>query len=185
MPAWTGEGHRAPVLVVMGVAGSGKSTVGRLLAERLGLTFEEGDDLHPPANVDKMQAGIPLTDGDRWPWLDRVARWVDARVRVGEGGVIACSALKRTYRDRIAPHGGVVFVHLVVDRATLADRLVGRAGHYMPSSLLASQLEALEEPGRDEPALSVAATAPEEAVVEQIVEQLSTLPRSAVLPPAE
>lgn len=184
MPARTGEGHRAPVLVVMGVAGSGKSTVGRLLAERLDLTFEEGDHLHPPANVDKMQAGIPLTDDDRWPWLDRVARWVDARVRMG-GGVIACSALKRTYRDRIAPHGGVVFVHLVVDPAELADRLVRRPGHYMPSSLLASQLEALEEPGRDEPALSVDATAPTGAVVEEIVAQLSTLPRSAVLPPAE
>lgn len=185
MPARTGEGHRAPVLVVMGVAGAGKSTVGRLLAARLGLTFEEGDDLHPAANVDKMHAGTPLTDEDRWPWLDRVASWVDARIRAGEGGVIACSALKRPYRDRIAPHGGVVFVHLVVDPSKLAHRLVRRTGHYMPSSLLASQLEALEEPGPDEPALSVDATAPAEAVVEQIVAQLSTLRLRAVPPPAE
>jgi gluconokinase len=176
MPARTAEGNLVPVLVVMGVAGSGKSTVGRLLAERLGLTFEEGDDLHPRTNVDKMHAGIPLTDEDRWPWLDRVASWVDGRIRAGEGGVIACSALKRAYRDRIAPHGGVVFVHLVVDSPKLAHRLAHRAGHYMPSSLLASQLDALEEPGPDERALSVDASKPAEAVVEQIVAQLSTWP---------
>lgn len=172
MPANTADGHAPRVLVVMGVAGSGKSTLGRLLAERLGSAFQEGDDFHPPANVAKMRAGIPLTDEDRWPWLDRAAAWVEARLRKGESGVLTCSALKRAYRERLAPHGGVVFVYPVLQRETIHERLVHRAGHYMPASLLASQLETLEEPGPDEPVVRVDATAPTEELVSEVVEQL-------------
>ena len=106
--------HTPLVIVVMGVSGCGKSTVGRLLAERLGSVFQEGDDLHPAANVAKMRAGVPLTDEDRWPWLDRVAAWIEGRLVAGESGVVACSALKMAYRDRLARPGDVVFVHLAI-----------------------------------------------------------------------
>jgi gluconokinase len=174
MPAKTGDSDRARVLVVMGVAGSGKSTVGRLLADRLGWVFREGDDLHSSANVAKMRAGIPLSDEDRRPWLNRLAAWVDTRLRAGENGVLTCSALKRSYRDRIGSHGGVVFVYLTLDRDTLRGRLVRRTGHYMPADLLASQLATVEEPTPDEPAIRVQASRPAEAMVEEVLAQLST-----------
>lgn len=174
MGSRSGKRQAPPVLVVMGVAGSGKSTVGRALAERLGWAYQEGDDLHPPENVAKMRASIPLTDDDRWPWLAQVAAWVDARLRAGEPGVVTCSALRRAYRDRIAPEGGVVFVYLVLDRGRLEDRLLHRAGHYMPATLLGSQLAILEEPGRDEPVVRVDATAPTETLVDQVVRELGT-----------
>jgi gluconokinase len=176
MATATGERATAPVLVVMGVAGAGKSTVGRLLAERLGVPFREGDDLQPPENVAKMAAGIPLTDDDRWPWLERVAGWVASRRRAGGGGVVTCSALKRAYRDRIAAGGGVVFVFLVLDRETLHERLAHRRGHYMPAVLLGSQLETLEEPRSGEPVVLVPATASPEDLVDRILEQLGTTP---------
>jgi carbohydrate kinase (thermoresistant glucokinase family) len=144
------------VLVVMGVSGCGKSTVAGVLSERLGWPFEEGDALHPQSNVDKMAAGNPLTDADRWPWLDRVADWVDARLDARQGGIITCSSLKRSYRDVINRRGsGVEFVYLAGTRQLIADRLAARQGHFMPSSLLDSQFAALEEPGGDEPAIRI------------------------------
>ena len=108
-----------PVLVVMGVSGTGKSTVAGLLAGHLGWPMEEGDDLHPEANVDKMEQGVPLTDDDRWPWLDRIGEWIDEQGRRGEPGIITCSALKRSYRDRLR-RPNVVFVHLAGTRDTIS-----------------------------------------------------------------
>jgi carbohydrate kinase (thermoresistant glucokinase family) len=138
-----------PLVVVMGVSGSGKSTVGALVSQRLGVPFADADDLHPASNVAKMSAGQPLDDGDRWPWLAAVG---DAlAVASGTGLVMACSALKRSYRDAIrarAPQA--VFVHLHGEPELLAARLAGRLGHFMPSTLLDSQLATLEVPGDDE-----------------------------------
>jgi carbohydrate kinase (thermoresistant glucokinase family) len=171
----SGPGHTPPVIVVMGVSGCGKSTVGRLLAERLGSVFQEGDDLHPAANVAKMRAGVPLTDEDRRPWLDRVAAWIDGRLAAGESGVVACSALKRTYREQLARPGGVVFVHLAVDRHTLEERLAERRGHFMPPALLASQLKTLEEPGTDAGVIRVDATKSAETAADSVLERLATL----------
>ena len=138
-------------VVVMGVSGSGKSTVGAGIARALGLDFVDGDGLHAPASVAKMQAGTPLVDEDRWPWLDRIgARLADADAAPG-GLVIACSALKRAYRERIrAAAPDVRFVFLEGSAELIASRMQGRSGHYMPSSLLASQLATLERPGADE-----------------------------------
>jgi gluconokinase len=138
-------------VVVMGVSGAGKSTVGAALASALGLHFIDGDDLHSAASVARMQAGIPLDDADRWPWLDRIgARLADA-ARWPAGVAIACSALKRAYRDRIrAAAPGVRFVFLGGPADVIEARMATRSGHYMPSSLLASQLQTLERPGVDE-----------------------------------
>ena len=143
-----------PVLVLMGVSGCGKSTVGAMLAGRLGWDFQEGDDLHPPANVAKMAAGHPLDDEDRWPWLARVAAWVEERTAAGRPGVVTCSALKRSYRD-VLRGDRVRFVYLAGSREQIARRLAARHGHYMPSSLLDSQFAILEPPGPDEQALTV------------------------------
>ena len=144
------------VLVLMGASGSGKTTVARILADRLGWPFEEGDTLHPQSNIEKMSAGHPLTDADRKRWLASVADWVDGRLDSGESGLITCSALKRRYRDVINRRGsGVVFVFLTGARKTIADRLAARAGHFMPSSLLDTQLADLEDPGPDEPHVRV------------------------------
>jgi gluconokinase len=137
------------VLVVMGAAGTGKSKVAATLAERLGWDLGEGDDLHPAANVAKMSSGQPLTDEDRWPWLDNVASWIDDHVATGRPGIMTCSALKKAYRDRLRGPG-VAFVHLNGTRELLAARLAARRDHYMPSSLLDSQLEALQPLEADE-----------------------------------
>ena len=170
----SGPSRTALVIVVMGVSGCGKSTVGRVLAERLGWVFQEGDDLHPASNVAKMRAGVPLTDEDRWPWLDRVAAWIEGRLAAVESGVVACSALKRAYRERLARPGGVVFVHLEVDRHTLEERLAGRRGHYMPAALLASQLETLEGPGTDASVIRVDATKSVEEIADSVLAGLAT-----------
>ncbi|MET0965776.1 MAG: gluconokinase [Nakamurella sp.] len=143
-----------PVLVIMGVSGSGKSTVAAILAGQLGWDLEEGDDLHPAANVAKMQAGTPLTDEDRWPWLDLVADWISDHTRAGIPGIITCSALKRIYRDRLRGDN-VVFVHLAGNKDTIAKRLSARMNHYMPTTLLDSQINTLEPPGPDENTLVV------------------------------
>ncbi len=144
----------ATVLVLMGVSGSGKSTVAGLLAGRLSWDFEEGDDLHPEVNVAKMAAGHPLTDADRWPWLDRVAEWIHHQLETGRSGIITCSALKRAYRDRLrAP--GVTFVYLHGTHDLIAGRLAKRHGHYMPSTLLDSQFADLEPPEPDENSLTI------------------------------
>jgi gluconokinase len=142
------------VLVIMGVSGCGKSTVAGVLAGRLGWDLGEGDDLHPPENVAKMAAGQPLTDADRWPWLDRIAAWIRERVDHGRPGIITCSALKRSYRDRLRGDE-VVFVYLHGSREQIATRLAARHGHYMPAALLDSQFADLEPPGDDERAIRV------------------------------
>ena len=143
-----------PVLVIMGVSGSGKSTVAGILAGQLGWDLEEGDDLHPAANVEKMQAGIPLTDDDRWPWLDLVADWISEHTNSGLPGIVTCSALKRVYRDRLRGDN-VVFVHLAGSKDTIERRLRARMDHYMPPTLLDSQINTLEPPGSDENTLVV------------------------------
>jgi len=134
------------IVVVMGVSGSGKSTTGAVLARTLGWPFVEGDDLHPTANVAKMAAGIPLTDDDRWPWLDRIVDELRALSKTSPDIVVACSALKQGYRDRLAPAGDVRFVHLHGDRETIAVRLATRHHRYMPATLLDSQFATLEIP---------------------------------------
>jgi gluconokinase len=142
---------RPVIAVVMGVSGTGKSTIARLLAEDLGWPSAEGDDFHSPANVAKMHAGHPLTDEDRLPWLHAIADWIGAREVAGDGGVITCSALKRSYRDLLsAGHPDVRFICLVGSHDLLEQRLEHRAGHFMPASLLDSQLEALEPLQTDE-----------------------------------
>jgi gluconokinase len=140
-------------VVVMGVSGSGKSTVGACLAGRLGVPFEDGDDLHPEANIAKMARGEPLDDTDRRPWLDRVGEWLRDHA---DGGVIACSALKRTYRDRLRQHCPELdFLLLHGDRDVLERRQAARTGHFMPASLLASQLATLEPIAPDERGVTI------------------------------
>lgn len=159
-------------LVVMGVSGSGKSTVAAGLAGRFGLPYIDGDDLHPQSNVDKMRAGHPLDDDDRWPWLDRVAA---ALADSPAGVVLACSALKRRYRDRLrAGTGGAVrFAFLDVDAAEIERRLKKRLHHFMPPGLLQSQFDALERPGADEAdVVTVGAVGPADGAVAAIAERL-------------
>lgn len=145
----TAHPQQSPVIAVMGVSGSGKSTVGGLLAERLGVPYAEADDFHPPDNIAKMAAGHPLDDADRAPWLDAIAAWIEARE--GKGGVVTCSALRRGYRDRLrAGAPDLFFLHLDGPPELIASRLAGRTQHFMPPDLLRSQLEALEPLDPDE-----------------------------------
>lgn len=142
------------IVVVMGVAGSGKSTIGQGLASALGWSYAEGDAFHPAANIAKMANGVPLSDADRWPWLDAIADWIRAETSAGRSGVVACSALKRAYRDRLrAAWPALRLVVLDVDRAELQRRLQTRPGHFFPETLLASQLATLEPPHADEQAI--------------------------------
>ena len=157
----------------MGVSGSGKTTVARILATHLGWPFQEGDALHPQSNIDKMQAGQPLTDADRRRWLELVAEWIEARLGAGENGLITCSALKRSYREVINRRGsGVLFVYLAGSKATVAPRLAARQAHFMPSNLLASQFADLEEPGPDEPHIRVDIGPPPNVIADRILRQL-------------
>jgi gluconokinase len=164
-------------LVVMGVSGSGKSTIGEQLASRIGWTFEDGDQFHPASNVAKMKAGHPLTDDDRWPWLRAIAAEIDRICKAGEHVVIACSALKHTYRD-VLVHGrnDVRIVFLDGTQQVIADRLARRKGHFMPPDLLPSQFRTLEPPGSDEHPVTVSIDASIEAVVDDIVHQLRITP---------
>ena len=157
-------------IVLMGVAGAGKSTVMAALAERLGWATAEADEFHSPANVAKMRSGGPLSDEDRWPWLDSLAVWIGEREAadggLGENAIVTCSALKRSYRDLLRRgHASVRFIHLSAPAAALDGRLRGRLGHYMPPALLASQMEALEPLEPDEPGAVVSTDGgPDEAV---------------------
>ena len=159
------------VLVLMGVSGSGKSTVAGLVAGRLAWDLEEGDDLHPAVNVAKMAAGQPLTDADRWPWLSRVAGWIHSELDAGRSGIITCSALKRSYRDRLRSPG-VTFVYLHGTRDTIAQRLATRHGHYMPPALLDSQFADLEPPEPDENALRIDIDQPAADQAAQLIDAL-------------
>jgi gluconokinase len=158
------------VVVVMGVSGCGKTTVGELLAQRLGWHFIEGDALHPAPNVDKMRSGVPLTDDDRRPWLAAIAARIGELRTSGDGVVVACSALKRSYRDLLrGDRSDLTFVYLRGDRDTIASRLAARSHAYMPASLLDSQFAALEEPADDEQPIVTPIALPPEAIVEGIV----------------
>jgi gluconokinase len=167
-------GADAPcVLVVMGVSGSGKSTIASMLAHRLGWTYEDGDWFHPKANVEKMHHGEPLTDEDRWPWLRAIAAWIDDTLKAGSHGIVACSALKRAYRDvLIGERRNVRIVYLKGDRELIARRIAARDDHFMPASLLDSQFAALEEPGADERPIVVSIAPHPREIVDAIVKKL-------------
>ncbi|MBO0844502.1 MAG: gluconokinase [Nocardioides sp.] len=157
----------------MGVAGSGKTTLATSLADVLGWDFLEGDSLHPPANIEQMARGTPLTDDDRGPWLEAIGRWLDVRRAAGESAVVTCSALRRSYRELLrAGRPGVRFCHVVNDPAVLAERLGSRQGHYMPSSLLASQLATLEPLSPDEPGVTLDGDGPPDRVVRAALDAL-------------
>ena len=164
-------------LVVMGVSGSGKSTIAERLAERLGWNFEDGDKFHPASNVAKMSAGQPLTDEDRWPWLQAIADEIDRVCKSGAHAVIACSALKRAYRDILVHRRrDVRIVFLQGTPKLIASRLALRKGHFMPPGLLDSQFKTLEPPERDEHPVTVSIDASVEAIVNDIVGQLALSP---------
>lgn len=167
--------NQQPVLVLMGVSGCGKSTVAGLLAGQLGWDFQEGDDLHSERNVEKMASGQPLTDDDRWPWLDAVAAWIREHDFAGIPGIVTCSALKRSYRDRLrGPH--VVFVYLAGSSSDIRNRLSARMNHYMPSALLDSQLTCLEPPAPDERFITIAVAARPAEIAADIIQQLALHP---------
>ncbi len=161
-------------IVMMGASGTGKSTLGRLLADALAVPFLEGDDAHPPANRSKMAAGIALDDADRWPWLDALAVELGAAARGRGAAVCACSALKRAYRDRLRDRAAVplFFVCLVAEPALLGSRMRARVGHFMPASLLASQLATLELPDASERALIVDSGLAQDALLARIGQAL-------------
>jgi gluconokinase len=157
------------IVIVMGVSGCGKTTVGELLAERLGCDFSDADDFHPAANVEKMRAGSPLSDDDRRPWLQTLRRAIEGWQAAGESRVIACSALKAAYRDLLSPQGDAIFVFLTGSSETIAARLEARKGHYMNPGLLASQLATLEEPAD---AIAVNIAPPPAAIADKIMARL-------------
>ncbi|HEV2365689.1 MAG TPA: gluconokinase [Caulobacteraceae bacterium] len=165
------------IIVLMGVSGAGKSTVGLALAQRLSWPFEEGDRFHPAANIEKMKSGRPLNDADRAPWLSAIAAWIDEALARGETGVVACSALKRAYRERLtAGRPQVAIVFLEGPKALIAHRVARRTGHFMPPALLDSQFADLEPPSADENALVVDVAQSVEAQVQAIIEGLGLTP---------
>jgi gluconokinase len=158
------------IIVVMGVSGSGKTTVGAMLAGRLHWQYAEADDFHPPANIQKMAAGHPLTDEDRRPWLAAIGAWIDQQVAAGQPGVVTCSALKRAYRDQLrAGRSQVRLVYLHGNRELIAGRLAARHGHFFHAEMLDTQFSALEEPTPDEQVLVVPITGTPQEIVEEIL----------------
>jgi gluconokinase len=164
-------------IVVMGVSGAGKSTVGQLIAERLGCPFRDADSFHPPANIAKMSSGQPLTDEDRWPWLAAIAAWIAEHRAAGTTCVVTCSALKRVYRDIVTDHqrADVRLVHLVGSFDLIAARLAARKGHFMPPALLKSQFDALEPPAADEHVITVSIDTTPEEIAARVAAQLVTV----------
>lgn len=158
-------------IVVMGVSGSGKSTIGRAIADRLGWEFAEGDDYHPQSNVDKMASGRPLVDEDRWPWLEELASWTADRDGEGHSTVLTCSALRSVYRDILRRGGNTFFVHLRGDKNLLMERMEGRE-HFMPPSMLESQLDALEQLSADEAGMVQDVANPAERIAAVVAAQL-------------
>ena len=157
-------------ICLMGISGAGKSTLGPLLASRLGLPFKDADDFHPPANIAKQAAGQPLTDEDRWPWLDAIGRHLAAHA---EGAIVGCSALKRVYRDRLrAACPDLVFLHLTGDPDVIAARQAARRDHFMPASLITSQLATLEHPAAEEGIIALDIGHPPDTLAEEAVRRL-------------
>ena len=174
----TDESARPVVLICMGVSGAGKSTVAMAVDEHLGWPFQEGDELHPPENVEKMSHGTPLTDEDRWPWLARCKAWIDERVAADGRGLITCSALKRAYRDYLVAGrtDQVRILYLKASRELLVERVTHRHHEYMPPTLLDSQLATLEEPGPDERPIVVDVGRPPEETIHDIMARLREEP---------
>jgi len=161
---------RNPILLVMGVSGSGKTTIGAMLAGRLGWKYAEADDFHPPANVAKMHSGIPLTDEDRWPWLGAIAAWMDEQT---EPAVVTCSALKHKYRDMLRQgRPDLRLIYLDGSKELISTRLAARHGHFFPKQLLDSQFVDLEPPRADEHPLTVSIDQPLEDSVQEIYDRL-------------
>ena len=162
-------------IVVMGVSGSGKSTVAATLVDRLGWEFAEGDDFHPAANVEKMRAGNPLDDDDRWPWLRTLAAWIGEHEKAGRNVVVTCSALKRCYRDLLCDgHPSVWFAHVTADPELIRERMEHRTNHYMPPSLLDSQLATLEPLEDDEPGARISGAGAPASVVDELLAVLDS-----------
>jgi gluconokinase len=176
---------RTTTIVVMGVSGAGKSTVAAELVSRLGWDFAEGDEFHPPENVEKMRAGTPLDDDDRWPWLRRLAAWIGEHEAAGDSAVATCSALKRSYRDLLRDgHPSVWFAHVSADPELIHGRVEHRRGHYMPPSLLGSQLSTLEPLQPDEPGAVISGVDPPAEVADHVLAALSE-ERGLILPTQE
>jgi len=173
MAEQTTESAAVDVIIVMGVSGSGKTTVGEGISSIMGWAFAEGDEFHPQANVDKMASGQPLTDEDRWPWLRLIGDWISEKVAAGESAVVACSALRRAYRDLLREgRPEVRFCHVSADAGLIKVRMEQRKGHYMPASLLPSQLATLEPLEPDEPGVVVSNVGTPEEVLARVMRAL-------------
>ena len=167
-------------LVVMGVSGTGKSSVAHTLRDRLGWSFAEGDDFHPPSNLATMSAGIPLTDADRWPWLAAIADWTREEASAGHSTIVTCSALRRAYRERLRQAvTGTLFVHLAGSPDLIAKRLNARSDHFMPASLRPSQLETLEPLQADEPGIVVDVGDDIDTIVAKVIGVLALRPENS------
>jgi gluconokinase len=162
------------IVIIFGVSGAGKTTVGKLLARELGWRFVEADDFHPAANIEKMRSGQPLTDEDRWPWLEQLRQQIERSLSAGENAVLACSALKRVYRDRLRSSDEVKFVFLRGDYALVEKQLRRRHGHFMDANLLQSQFDDLEEPQPDENVLTIELGRTPAKIVEKIKTKLNS-----------
>ena len=168
------------IVVTMGVCGTGKTSVGQIVASRMGWTFIEGDDLHPATSREKMASGTPLTDDDRWPWLDSIAEAMRTIHAAGGSAVVACSALRQVYRDRLRLSGAeIIFLHLTGDPSLIRQRMENRRGHFMPPGLLDSQLATLEDARPDEPLFEINVAGSVEEIAEAVVRSLSGDPASA------
>ena len=179
------DAQTAPVqhLVIMGVSGSGKTTLAELLEQRLGWPYAEADEFHPPANIAKMTSGTPLTDEDRWPWLDAMRDWLTAQTRAGRSAIVTCSALKHVYRDVLrGAEGRVRFVHLSPPAGLLEERLAHRSGHFMPATLLPSQLSTLEPLTPEEDGLAITADVPPAEVADRTITALGLTVQAGHVP---